>query len=409
MQKFIARQPIFDSQRMVYGYEMLFRGGPENYFNATNADMASTTLVDNLLLFGLDKLASGRKTFLNCSADLLKRSYITLLPKDMVVLEILENIRPDEEIIAACRELKQAGYVLALDDFVDVPEVRDLLPLADFMKVDLLSTGLEEQQRLAREFGRIGIRLIAEKVESQDVYQKSREMGYSYFQGYFFQKPQMLARRDIPAYKLNYLRVLQTANQPQINLHEIGEQIKQEASLSYRLLRYLNSAAFALVTEINSIPHALSLLGEHGIRKWVSLVCVAAMADDKPAELISVPLIRARFCELLAPHAQMRREANDLFLMGLLSAMDAILDMRMADILADIAVKEEIKSALLGRSNPFRNIFEIAVNYETGVWEEVSDFAARVKMDENVIPDLFSKALEWAKQVLHGDPVAEPT
>jgi c-di-GMP-related signal transduction protein len=195
--------------------------------------------------------------------------------------------------------------------------------------------------------------------------------GYSYFQGYFFSRPQMLSHHDIPACKLNSLRILQAANQNHIDLARIAEQIKSEASMSYRLLRYLNSPLFFLVAEIHSIEHALSLLGERGVRKWVPLVAVACMGDGKPEELMVLPLIRARFCELLAPCAGLANASNDLFLLGLLLAMDAILDMKIADILQEIAIGSEIRDALLGKKNPLREVFNIALLYEAGSWEAI--------------------------------------
>ena len=348
MGKYIARQPIFDAKKIVYGYELLFRDGAENFFSGISPDAASTSALDSMLLFGLERLIGTRRAFVNCSRQLLVGDYITLLPKDRVVVEVLETLSPEPDLLKACRRLKEAGYLIALDDFIDAPDSRPFLELADIVKVDVLNTSLAEQDRLVRELRRKGIRMLAEKIEDHATFRQCVSLGFSYFQGYFFRRPEMLSRHDIPAYEVNYLRILHAVNRPELDLHDVTQQIKHEASLSYRLLRYLNSAAFALSTEIGSIPHALSLLGESGIRKWISLVAVAAMSEDKAPELITVPLIRARFCELIAPKAGMDRCANDLFLMGLLSGMDAVLDMRMAEILEEVKVKDVIENALLG-------------------------------------------------------------
>ena len=191
-------------------------------------------------------------------------------------------------------------------------------------------------------------------METYEEFRRCLTWGYSYFQGYFFSRPEMLSRRDVPAGKLNCLRVLRAANETPMNPQRVCDSIKAEASLSFRLLRYLNSPQFPLASEVHSIPHAVSLLGETGTRKWVSLMTVACISDDKPRELVLLPLIRARFCELLAPLARCPGSANDLFLLGLLSAMDAVLDMELADILKEINVREEIRDALLGATNPLR-------------------------------------------------------
>jgi c-di-GMP-related signal transduction protein len=217
----------------------------------------------------------------------------------------------------------------------------------------------------------------------------------------------MLSRQDIPQNQINYLLVLQAVNRAHMDIAEVSERIKAEASLSFRLLRYLNSPAFPLIVEVHSIPHALSLLGERGTRKWVSLIAVTCMATGKPAELLSLPLIRARFCELLAPCAGLAKSANDLFLLGLLSAMDGILDMRRPDVLKEIAIRD----ALLGKTNKLRDIFDFVRNYERGCWEEISSSAARLGIQEDAISALYIEAVEWARQMLsgHEEAVEQPT
>ena len=314
----------------------------------------------------------------------------------------------DDEVVAACRRLKEAGYLVALDDFVDSPEWHAIVPFADFLKIDLLITTPAEQKRLALAYRRTGIALLAERVETYQDFQRTLDWGYTYFQGYFFARPEMLTRHDIPAHKLQYLRVLQAANQPKMDIHLIAERVKEESSLSYRLLRYLNSPAFPILTEIRSIPHARSLLGEHGIRRWVSLVAIACLGEGKPVELVMLPLIRARFLELLAVPARMESSANDLFLLGLLSVIDAILDMKMSDVLREIPVHEDIRGALLGSHNRFRELLEIVLLYERGDWEGVHAATARSSLNSVAIPDLFLQSVEWARGVLSGPPAANP-
>jgi len=397
--KFIARQPIFTTGNDVFGYEVLFRAGPENYFTGNSADVSASQM-DNLLLFGIDKVTSSRLAFLNCPRDFLLHDYLTFLPPDRVVGEILETVSPDTETLEACRRLKRLGYRFALDDFVDSPEMAPFVEIADYIKIDFLATTPLEQERLARELRHRDVQLIAEKVETHEDVQRGMAMGYMYFQGYYFCRPQMAERRDIPAYKMNYLRILQIANQPEFDGGKMAEAIRQEASLAYRLLRYLNSPAFTLRANVDSIPHALTLLGERDTRKWISLVAVAAMGGDKPHELVLLPLTRARFCELLAEAGNLQSRADDLFLMGLLSAMDAIMDLPMSAVLADLPVQQEIKDALLSQVGRFRSILEIAKNYEQGDWKQLSASAKLAHIQEEALPDLFVQALDWARQIL---------
>ncbi len=218
----------------------------------------------------------------------------------------------------------------------------------------------------------------------------------------------MLTRNDIPPNQMNHLLVLQAVNRQPMDVEEVSARIKAEASLSFRLLRYLNSAAFPLLVEVRSIPHALALWGERGARKWVSLIVVTCVACGKPAELAALPLIRAQFCELLAACARQPDSANDLFLLGLLSAMDAILDMRMPDVLKEITVHQEIRDALMGKANKLREIFEFALYYERGRGDEIGPSAARMGIQEKGIPQLYAAAVEWARQILypHEAPVS---
>lgn len=407
MKRFLARQPIFNCERAVYGYELLYRSGAGNYYDAPSVDMASASAVDSLLLFGIDRLTPGCRSFINCTRDFLVRDFATMLPKDRVVLEMLETIEIDDEVLAACRRLKQLGYLLALDDFLDHPDWQPLVALADFIKVDLLATAPDDQLRLAREYAPRKIRMLAEKVETYEDFHRTQQWGYTYFQGFFFSRPEMLSRRDVPANKMNYLLVLQAVNREEMDIDDVSDKIKSEASLSFRLLRYLNSPAFPLIVEVRSIPHALSLLGERGVRKWVSVIAVACMAEGKPTELVALPLIRARFCELLGVRAGKPESANDLFLLGLLSAMDAILDMPMSEVLKEIAIGAEIRNALLGKSNGLRKILELVMNYERGNWDEISREARSLGIADEAITERYLESVDWAQQVLSGHSAAE--
>lgn len=398
MDHFITRQPIFEQEEDVLGYEILVRPDSANALGAQGKD-AATIAVDTLLQFGLDRVTSGRLAFINCTTEFLQGDYLTLLPPERIVGEILESVSPDGETLEICRRLKRSGYRLAIDDLNGPLEAAPFLEVADYVKVNFSSTSPLEQAFFAKELSRRNIGLIATKVETREVFQRANAMGYRYFQGHFFSQPQVAGRRAVPSQKLSYMRVMQIVNKPEINMQDLAEAIKLEASLSYRLLRYLNSPIFALRTDVTSIAHALTLLGERAIRKWVSLVSVSAIGDDKPTELVLAPLIRARFCELIASATALRPKADQLFLMGLLSAIDTILDMPLDALLAEIPVQVEIKDALLGTPGAFRDVLEIVSNYETGTWEPLLEAVKRVRIKEETIPGLYLESLDWANQV----------
>ncbi len=407
-QKFLARQPIFDRQGVALGYEILFRSSLNNYFQSQPGKDMSMFVVDNYLLFGLEALTGGKKAFLNFTRDALIQDYAALLSKKHVVVEVLEDIQPDEEVLAACQRLKKAGYTIALDDFVSGPRMDALIPYADIIKVDFRATPPEVQESLVRRFTPQGIHMLAEKVETREDVERARQLGYSLFQGYFFCRPQMLSKRDIPGLKLNYLRILKAINQPEIDLHEVEAVLRQEPSLLYKLLRYLNSANFALRSRITSIRHALALLGENYLRKWTSVAAISDLAGDKPPELISTALVRARFCEQLALPLGLQRRETDLFLLGLMSVMDAVLDRPMNNVVAEIHLPDEVTAALLGEKNRLRPALESAIAQENGDWEGIKSCVEQMGFDEAKFPETYIQAIQWISKLLEDSNPPRP-
>jgi len=405
LNRFLARQPILTAERKLYGYEILSRYGPENYCRQTNTKQFHVNAMDELFLMGISAITEGALAFLNCTRDFLLPDYLTLLPANLVVGEILENVAADDEVLAACRRMRKLGYHLALDDYCDSPGTRPLMEYADYVKIDVLMTSFEEQKRVVERCHKLRIPVVAEKVETDEQFLKCKSIGYEYFQGYFFCRPQIVGRKSVPANKAIYLQLLREVNRAEFNLQAISEIFKRDVSLSYRLLRYLNSAAFSFRTEIHSIPHALSLLGEKAMRKWISLVSVASLGDEAADELMKLPLLRAMFCELLGQKTGWLRETNELFLMGLLSVMDVLLNMPMAEILDELLVGEEIRKALLGHPSRYRPIFEVVLDYESGSWEHLEHSARAIGMHENFLPDIYLQSLQWVGTVLNEMPV----
>lgn len=403
--RFLARQPILTSERNLFAYEILCRYGPENYCRPKAGAPISVSAMDELFLMGIRTMTDGLPAFVNCTREFLLQDFLTLMPRELVVGEILETVPPDAEVLSACRRMKEAGYRLALDDFCDTPEARALLDFADYVKVDVLLTALDGQKRLVELCRSRKIPTVAEKVETDQQFKICRELGYDYFQGYFFCRPQIVGRRSVPANKVVYLELLQAVNEPTFNLHKISMIFKRDVSLSYRLLRYLNSAAFAFRAEIHSIPHALSLLGERAMRKWIALVSVAALGDSVADSLLRLPLLRAMFCELIGQKVGMIRETNELFLLGLLSVMDALLNVPMAVVLQDIQVDKEIAKALQGLESRYRPIFEVVLDYESGTWGQLAESCRRIGLHENFLPDLYLRSVRWVSEVLAEVPV----
>jgi c-di-GMP-related signal transduction protein len=396
--RFLARQPIFYSDERLFGYELLFREGLENYFHAADAEKACRTTLDSSLLMGLDLLCASSYTFINCTRDVILSGHVTVLPPHSTVVEVLESVPPDREVYNACLRLKESGYLIALDDFVPDDPREPLTDLADIIKLDLIASPRDSWSRMVECYTKKAIRMLAEKVETREEFVITHEMGFIYFQGYFFQKPIVLSTTEVPPAQLNYLRMLEMAHRPELDWVELEKVIKQEASICYRLLRYLNSAAFSFVREIRSVRHAMSMLGEREIRKWISLVATLGAGRNKPGELVQSALIRARFCELLSQQIG-GRNADD-FLLGLLSLMDAILGMTMVDLLKRVPVEQEIKAALLGMPSRLLPLYKLVLAQESADWERCNQLAAQLHVAENDVAQAYLQALKWARDIV---------
>lgn len=394
--RYVARQPIFDRHQKVFGYELLFRDGLENSFRG-DPDQASRATLDHSLLMGLDVLCDGRRAFVNCTRDTLMKGLVTLLPAATTVVEILESVPDDPEVLATCRSLKEAGYTLALDDYVANDRRHELAEIADIIKVEMQLTTPEQRAELIRRFGPWRCRMLAEKVETQSQFMHSRDQGFVYFQGYFFRRPEILSTRDLPANRLNYLRMLQEVSRAELNLAALEDLVKTEASVCYRLLRYLNSSMFGFRSEIHSVRHALTILGERDLRRWVRLVATVGAGQDRPSDLVLSALVRGRFGELLAPAVP--RGDSDLFLMGLLSLIDAMLEIPMQDILERISLDQATKAVLLGEPSPLQPVFQLILSHEGGQWEQAGRISRSLGLDPETVADQYWEAQQWAREL----------
>lgn len=394
--RFVARQPILKTDERVFAYELLFRDGIENQFKGVDPENASRSVLDSSLLMGLDMLCDGRRAFINCTRGVLLNDYMSLLPPRQAIAEILETITVDDDVVAACRSLKNAGYLIALDDFVANDPRTALTGLADIIKVDFRLTAPRHLAGIVERYGKRS-QMLAEKVETQEEFRAAKKLGFVYFQGYFFCKPEMLPASQLSPNRVNHLRMLQAASRPELNQREIEELVKSEPSICYRLLRYLNSSLFGLSGEIHSVRQALVLLGERETRRWLHLVVTLAAGQNRTSALILAALVRARFCELLG--ATSRQGDSDLFLMGLLSLMDAILDIPMAEIMKNISLDPECKAALLGNAGSSAAVYQLVLAPEIGDWPRVAELAKQLHVTESEVADEHWQAMQWARQM----------
>ncbi|MCA1054483.1 EAL domain-containing protein [Rossellomorea aquimaris] len=407
MEVFVARQPIFDANEEKAAYELLYRQNQMNSFPNIDGDQATADVIINSFMnIGIDSLSSGKPCFINFTENLLKLKVPTYFnPRDIVV-EILESVVPDKDIVAICLELKKLGYKIALDDFVfndSNPFCKELMRIADYVKVDFLAT-TEEMRNNIEVFSRLlGYKMIAEKVETAEQYREAREKGYHYFQGYFFSKPNIISSHDVPVYFHSYYSIIQSLEVSEPSIEVISELIEQDLSLSYKLLKLINSPAYRPKHKIHSIRQAIVLLGFMEIKRWIYVLAVRERVVTKGKlenEVITLCLTRAKMCELVGKKRKGSVSTSSYFLTGMFSLMDTILSVPMMQILEDLPLDDKICDALTGQSNELKDLLELVIAVEKADWSEVEKKMVLLQLVEEDISESYQQACQWTEKLL---------
>lgn len=401
MEVFVARQPIFDRNLKVWGYELLFRSSAtQAKFDGTSASSATTQVVSNSLLsIGWDKMLRGKQGCINFGRDMLLQDWYSVLPKECTIIELTEDIEPDGDVLDAVRAMRARGYRIALDDFQPGPKMEPLIELAHFIKVEI-NTPKAQQESMVREFRGRGIKMLSEKVETDADYRWALRAGYEYFQGYFFARPVIIAGKQIPANKLQCLQLMQEALRPELDFTRLTSLVSQDVSFTYKLMRYANSAHFGRQVKIQSVRRALVALGECGVRKWVAMAALPIMAEGKPAELITQTLVRGRFCELLG-RAGGQGVEDQAFLIGLFSMLGVLLDRPLEDTLTEMGLAPALDAVLRGQASEesvLDRIYKLVQRYEMADWDEVERLADHLGTAPELVGDAYREALPWADE-----------
>ena len=396
MEVYVARQPIFDKGMDIVGYELLYRRSMNNFFEGDDDNQATADLINSaFLVMQFNELTSGTRAFINFSAEMLIREIPLLLPKGHIVVEILEKVEATPEVLAACNKLKSEGYMLALDDFTFREASMPLMELADIVKVEFSAVDKETQRRHVQRFGG-RVKFLAEKVETREEYQAAAEMGYDYFQGYFFSRPVIEKRKEIASLPTALLRLMQEFNQPEPEYQRLTEIIETDVGLSYKLLRFAGSVFFGTMGGVYTVKQALIRLGMSETKKWVYLLLLKNVQSSDNKELVKSCLIRAKFMELLALEAGGGRKHYDYFLAGLFSAIDVLLECTMEEAVRELPIAPDVKEALLGGSNDIALARQIVLDYEMGKWDEIDINAYAPNMIEGRLMSLYIQSLQWA-------------
>ena len=395
----LARQPILNKDEKVLGYELLFRENPtEDRFNS-DFEGGTRSIIDTLNVMGLEVVCDGRLAYINCTHEMLLKEFFLLLPAEKTVVEIQESVPADDGVVAACDRLKLEGYRISLDNFVPGDPREVLLPYADYLKIDIRRATQQQCTALARYGGKTC--LLAEKVETRLQFITALKDGFTLFQGYFFRHPERMRARHIPANQASQLRLLKAISAPEVDLAAVEELIKHDASLCYRLLRYLNSPMLGMSNTVNSVRHGITLLGERELVRWIRMATTLIMGQEKCSDLVLASLVRARFCELIAP--KVSHGSCDLFLIGMFSLMDAILEVPMGVVIEGLAFDDDTRTELLGmktgKPTALSPIYDLMVSRETGEWDVVTRHAKKLNLSLPFVNRAFNEAVSWAHQM----------
>ncbi len=397
---YAARQPILDKNKKLFAYELLFRDSINNVFPDIDSDEATTKMIEaSQFNMGISSFTGNKPAFINFTLETLIKGYPEILMPDEVVIELLETIKPDKRLLTLCKDLHSKGYTLALDDYEHQNAWIHFYPYIQIIKIDIQLSGLDEIKEVLSSIKDYPhIKMLAEKVETYDEYNQMMQLGFDYFQGYFFAKPEMMKTKNLSPSQVAMAELLHETAKPEVDLNRITHVFEHDVSLSYKLLRYANSAIFRRKNEISTIKQALIILGSSELQRFIGLMFAVTANPDKPSELINLAMIRAKFCELTSQKTYSKSDASIAFLTGLLSMIDAILDEEMAKILEKLPLSQEIKDPLLTKKGAMASLIKLVEYIEQAQWDKASKVMEELKIDKDNVVKHYNQALTWADE-----------
>ncbi len=397
---YLARQPIVDGRHQLVAYELLFRDAPHAAAaQVEDAAAAGIAVISNTLCnMGTDWLLKGKLAFINMDTQQLMSDFSALLPPDKVVLEVLETVEVTPEVIDRLKSLKQAGFRIALDDYVHTPERADLLPLANYVKLDVLTHPADSIITTVKAARQHGIKLLAEKVEKREQFEQYKKLGCEYFQGYYFARPENVSAKVVNPTQATVIQLIEKVRQ-EADIKQVEEGFKRDVALTFKLLRYINSAAIGLTCEIQSIRHAVSILGYGPLNKWLTLLLATASPSPMAPVLSRTAVTRGRLCELLGACHLAKSEQDNLFITGVFSMLDALLETPMEQVLERITIPESVADALLSRSGIYGPILALAEACESGDASRIDTLAESLFLSPEQVNEAHLKALAWVEQL----------
>lgn len=413
MRVFVARQPIFNAAGDVIAYELLYRNSEMNSFPMIDGDLATTDVIINSFInIGIEEVADGKPCFINFTENLLEMRLPTYFSPKVIVVEILETVVPNEKLLEICKELKELGYKVALDDFIfhkNNPYLYRVLEYVDIIKVDIQNTPVKMFSEIEEIANLYNIQLLAEKVETSHDFKAYSNRGYSYFQGYFFSKPVIVSTHDIPLYFYSYIEILNQLTSTEPRIDTIAQFVERDISLSYKLLKLINTSVFRRTAKISSIKQAIVLLGLQEFQKWIYVLSVRDYQSQKNGlsnEIIRISLVRAKMCESLREFFNTSLPPSGFFMTGMFSLVDALLGVPIDEVLSKLPLDDLISNGLRGQNNDYKRALDLVLSIEKAEWSIVSDQCCSIGIDEETVCSLYTEALNWSNKLLHEESLA---
>lgn len=402
---YVARQPIFNRKQNTIGYELLFRDGENNAYPAhIDSNRATYRLIaENFLSMGTNPSIASSRCFINFPQASLLRGLPFTLPKEKIVVEVLETCEPTEELLVAIKELYRRGYILALDDFTFLPEWERFLQYVHIIKLDIMAIGLENACQIVREqqFKKVKCQFLAERVETEAEFERTKEAGFKFFQGYFFSKPEVVKTQYIGPEQAIAMELFQEVCKPNVNFKQVENIVAKDVALSYKLLRFVNTMSPRLEVTISSFRQALVYLGQDKLKIFVSLAVASYVSDKKPKELYNLSLHRAQFCLLMSRYRPFQDHQEQAFMIGLFSMLDALLDLSLDSLVEQLPLSQIIKVALLRREGPYGSLLALEECYEHADWDGMEVCCQELGLDIDDVRYELVEAQKWSQNMVH--------
>ncbi len=399
---YIARQPILDSDRKTFGYELLFRDGPKNTFPEIDPDKATSMLLSDHFLSTHYQTLGNHVGFVNFPYQSLVNLVPTLFPSDSLVVEVLEDCEPTSELLDAIKKMAKQGYSIALDDFVPSKEWQPFLPYISYIKFDIRIVPIAKASLFISKLKGSKIKFLAEKVENYEEFEQAKKAGFELFQGYFFSKPEIIQRKALQPTFLTIVQLCKEIAKEEMDYKELESLIARDLSLSYKLLTFVNASSI-VSSKIQSFKQALVYLGEQRLRQFISLVAIASTDSSKPNYLYGLSIQRARFCQLAWSKSRQSGDSDLAFLTGMFSLLDCLLDQSLETIVDVIPIDESVKAALTKGEGSLGKILSLSKAYEHAAWDQVSTLASSLNLNDAVLSQCYDEALQWSADLLQVD------